>query len=193
MIIFLVEDYSMKKFFEGILPRLGFEKHQFDIKHHHGKEDLLMNLDKIVPSLCKSAQFIMVVIDQDKQNCTLLKNKIKTKMVRCVCEYKIRIACYELESWFLGDMQAISRCSPRFKASFFQNKEKYRDIDSISKPSDVIAEMIPDYEKQYSSKGKFAESISNEIFLDDQNLVHANRSHSFHTCLKTLQLIKMHL
>ncbi len=26
MIIFLVEDYSMRKFLEGILPRLGFEE-----------------------------------------------------------------------------------------------------------------------------------------------------------------------
>ena len=28
MIVFLVEDYSTKKFLEGILPRLGFEEHQ---------------------------------------------------------------------------------------------------------------------------------------------------------------------
>jgi len=32
MIIFLVEDYSMRKFLEGILPRLGFEEHLFEIK-----------------------------------------------------------------------------------------------------------------------------------------------------------------
>ena len=29
MIIFLVEDYSMRKFLEGILPRLGFAAHHF--------------------------------------------------------------------------------------------------------------------------------------------------------------------
>ena len=27
------------KFLEGILPRLGFEEHQFKIKHHRGKEE----------------------------------------------------------------------------------------------------------------------------------------------------------
>jgi hypothetical protein len=30
----------MRKFLEGILPRLGFEEHQFEIKHHRGKEIL---------------------------------------------------------------------------------------------------------------------------------------------------------
>ncbi len=27
MIVFLVEDYSMRKFLEGVLPRLGFDEH----------------------------------------------------------------------------------------------------------------------------------------------------------------------
>ncbi len=69
MIVFLVEDYSMRKFLEGILPRLGFEEHQFEIKHHRGKEDLISNLNKIIPSLSKRAQQIIVIIDRDKQDC----------------------------------------------------------------------------------------------------------------------------
>jgi len=191
MIVFLVEDYSMKKFFEGILPRLGFKEDSFEIKHHRGKDDLICNLNKVVPSLSKRAQQIIVIIDQDRQDCIALKNKIKTKMAWCVCDYKIRIACYELEAWFLGDMQAIAQCSAKFKATFFQNKEKYRNVDNIPKPSRVIEEIIPDYKKQYSSKDKFAESMSKFISLAEQNLVQANRSHSFHICLKTLHSIKM--
>jgi chromosomal replication initiation ATPase DnaA len=111
----------MRKFLEGILPRLGFDEHIFEIKHHRGKEDLLSNLHKIIPSLSKHAQQIIVLIDRDQQDCVELKKKIKGKMAWCFCEYKIRIACYELEAWFLEDMEAMAKCSSRFKASFFQS------------------------------------------------------------------------
>ncbi|RKZ58954.1 MAG: hypothetical protein DRR08_15045 [Candidatus Parabeggiatoa sp. nov. 2] len=187
MIIFLVEDYSMIKFLEGILPRLGFEEHRFEIKHHRGKEDLISHLNNIIPTLSKRAQQIIVIIDRDKQDCVALKNKIQEKMAWCSCEYKIRIACYELEAWFLGDMEAIAKCSPRFKASFFQGKKKYRDIDNIPKPSSVIEEIVPDWKKRHLSKPKFAEEIAHFVSLETQNVEKANRSDSFHVLLETLR------
>ena len=188
MIFFLVEDYSTKKFLEGILPRLGFEQYDFNIKSHRGKEDLTSNLHKIVPSLSKRAQQIIIILDQDKQDCMKLKNELNEKMVHCACEYKIRIACYELEAWFLGDMTAISKCSPRFKASFFQGKEKYRDIDNFTKikPSTEIENIIPDWKKDYSSKPKFAETIAQFMSLEQRSSKQANRSYSFHVLLETL-------
>jgi len=187
MIIFLVEDYSMKKFLEGILPRLGFQDYAFEIKHHRGKEDLISHLDQVIPSLSKRAQQIIVIIDQDKQDCVKLKNKIKAKMAWCSCEYKIRIACYELEAWFLGDMEAIAECSPRFKARFFQGKEKYRDVDRIEKPSRVIEEIVPDWKESYASKPEFAKTIADFVSLERLNVEEANRSHSFHVLLETLR------
>lgn len=187
MIIFLVEDYSMRKFLEGILPRLNLEAHQFEIKHHRGKEDLLSHLALIVPSLSKRAQQIIVIIDQDQQDCLTLKNKIKEKMAWSNCKYQIRIACYELEAWFLGDFAAIAKCSPKFKASFFQDKKKYRDIDHIPKPSRVLEEIVPDWKERYGNKPQFAKEIASFISLEKQNTEKANRSHSFHVLLETLR------
>jgi hypothetical protein len=188
MIIFLVEDYSMRKFLEGILPRLGFKEHRIEIKHHRGKEDLIRYLNKIIPSLSKRAQQIIVIIDRDKQDCVVLKNKIQQKMASCCsCEYKIRIACYELEAWFLGDMEAIAKCSPKFKAHFFQGKEKYRDVDNIEKPSRVIEQIVQDWKKKHVSKPKFAEKMAQFVSLETQNMEKANRSHSFHVLLETLR------
>jgi hypothetical protein len=185
MIIFLVEDYSMRQFLQGILPRLGFQDHTFEIKHHRGKEDLISHLPQIIPSLSKRAQQIIVLIDQDKQDCIKLKKKIEEKMAWCACDYKIRIACYELEAWFLGDMEAIAQCSPKFKARFFQGKEKYRDVDRIDKPSRVIEEIVPDWKAEYASKPQFAKTIADFVSL--AKLPYANRSHSFHVFLDTLR------
>ncbi len=173
MIVFLVEDLSMRKFLEGILLRLGFESHHFRIKHHQGKEDLIRNLDKVVKKESKEANFLFVLVDQDKRNCYEFKKEIKEKMQNCACNYKIRIACYELEAWFLGDMDAIKQCSQKFKPDFFRNKEKYRNM--------------PDLKKIYSRKDKFASEISKHINLESK----VNKSHSFNVFLETIKSIKV--
>ena len=152
------------------------------------EEDLICNLGKVIPSLSKKAQRIIVIIDKDRQNCVELKNKLQRKMVNCACKYKIRIACYELEAWFLGDMNAIYKCSPRFKADFFRGKKKYLDIDNLSdpKPSTEIETIVPDWKKNYTSKPKFAKTIAPFMSLERRDSELANRSHSFHVFLDTL-------
>lgn len=78
--------------------------------------------------------------------------------------YKIRIACYELEAWFLGDMDAIKQCSERFNPDLHRNKEEFRNIDSIPKPSTHIEKIVPDWQTIYcGSKPKFASEISKHI------------------------------
>jgi len=189
MIVFLVEDLSMKEFLEGILPRLGFNPEDFKIKSHHGKGDLKHNLDNIVPSWSKKANQIIVLIDQDTDDCLKLKNEIRKKMILCSCDYKIRIACYELEAWFLGDMDAIKQCSERFDPDSHRNKEEFRDIDSIHmpKPSTLIEKIAPDLKKIYSRKDKFASEISKHINLESK----VNKSHSFNVFLETIKSIKV--
>jgi len=186
MIIFLVEDYSMRKFLEGILPRLGFAAHHFEIKHHNGKEDLLANLSKVIPTLSKRAAHLIVLIDKDKQDCVQLKQKLQEKMAWCFCQYTLRIACYELESWFLGDLDAIAHCSSKFKLDFFKNKAKYQHTDNITKPSSDLEAIVPDWKTLYASKPKFAETISKFMTLEFEH----NHSESFTVFLKTLFQLK---
>lgn len=188
MIIFLVEDLSMRKFLEGILPRLDFAPYHFEIKHHNGKEDLLANLSKVSPTLSKRATHLVVLIDKDKQDCIQLKQKLREKMVNCSCHYTLRIACYELESWFLGDLNAIAQCSSKFKLHFFQNKLKYQYTDNITdpKPSTELETIVLDWKTLYASKPKFAETISKFITLE----LGQNHSQSFNVFLNTLLQLK---
>lgn len=177
--------------FRRYFSRLSLER--CEIKHYRGKEDLISSLEKTIPTLSKRVDFIIIVIDQDKQDCLQLKEKLKSKMSKCQCKYKIRIACYELESWFLGDMNAITQCSSRFKKDFFQNKQKYHQVDGIIKPSKVIEEIIPDWKEKYDSKPKFAKEMARHVCLTSNNNQaqdEINRSHSFHIFLKTLHVIK---
>ncbi len=43
----------------------------------------------------------------------------------------VRIACRELENWYLGDMNAIEAVYPNFKAKKHQKKAKYRNPDHV--------------------------------------------------------------
>ena len=83
-------------------------------------------------------------------------------------------------------MEAIAKCSPRFKVSIFQGKKKYRDVDHIEKPSRVIEEIVPDWKEKYASKPKFARKIASFFSLKRKKIKQANRSHSFHVLLDTL-------
>lgn len=63
----------------------------------------------------------------------------------------VRIACRELEAWYLGDMDAIEKVYPRFKASQHRNKKKFRDPDHPN-PSDELAKLIPEFGKTTAAR-----------------------------------------
>ena len=83
------------------------------------------------------------------------------------CPTLIRIACRELEAWYLGDMDAIQKVYPSFKADQHRNKKKFRDPDTCN-PSDELKKLIPNFQKGYASK-----EISKYISVEN------NRSVSF--------------
>lgn len=60
MIIFFIKNYSMRKIFQGTLPRLNLETHQFEISSRQRR--CFNHLAQIVPS--KLTQQIPVIMDQ---------------------------------------------------------------------------------------------------------------------------------
>jgi hypothetical protein len=63
----------------------------------------------------------------------------------------IRIPCRELEAWYLGDMKAIEQAYPKFNASKFQNKEKFRNPDHC-RASSELKKIIPTFQKGTAAK-----------------------------------------
>lgn len=188
MIVFLVEDRSMAVFLTGVLERLSFPKTAYQIKPYNGKEDLTRNLAKVVPSWAKRAKCIVILLDRDHQDCITLKYSVLSKLKGCTCPCFVRLACRELESWFLGDMEAIAKCSTRFNQARYKNKAKFRNVDELpTKPSDELEKLLPDWEERYfGSKPKFAEQMGKVISLEPD----LNCSHSFKVFLRTLSSLK---
>ena len=174
MIFFLLEEQSMKSALKALLPKIIPDK-QYKLIPHNGKMDLKQAIPKVVPSLSKNENAKIVIIqDKDNDVCLKLKNELLSLTRNAKCPILVRIACEELEAWFLGDMRAIERAFPRFKADNYINKKPYRKIDKIKKPSLVLKKLIPEL-KDYDifPKRKIAEAISYQMNIDE------NRSTSF--------------
>lgn len=142
-----VEEPSMKVALCKIIGKLELDKY-FDVAiiEHQGKPRLLKDLPNRLLGykyrLKYEDIYILVLVDRDQDDCRCLKNQLdnfahdqglRTKnAVPSEEKFRIvnRIVVVELESWFLGDEQAVRYAYPKVPQRFSQRK-KYRDPDSI--------------------------------------------------------------
>lgn len=142
---FLVEEPSMEAALQNLLPHMLPQGSDFNILLFQGKNDLLKKL----PNRLRGYSFwipenyrIVILIDEDRQNCHDLKNQLElicqqsglfTKTRNDGAGFKVlnRIVIEELESWFIGDVDALHQAYIRLPNSLSQMK-KFRDPDTIS-------------------------------------------------------------
>lgn len=133
----LTEELSMAYFLKGLLPRIlpdGFKiGENCFIRSHEGKSHLMKSIPKKMkayPHFPDTVK-VMIIHDQDSNDCLQLKKDIEGL---CSNElvHLIRIACRELENWYLGDFNAISKVFPEIKPSKYKEKAKYRIPDNLN-------------------------------------------------------------
>jgi len=59
--------------------------------------------------------------------------------------FKVRVVCEELESWFLGDNQAVTAAYSGCR--FSHGTTKYRDPDRMTNASQELAKLTGDFSK----------------------------------------------
>lgn len=143
-LIVMVEEPSMEAALEGLLPTMLGDT-DFQIIRFQCKDDLLKRLpDRLkgyknwLPTNCA----IVVLIDRDDDDCTVLKQQLEDIAFQAGLVTKTRagagnsfrvvnrIAIEELEAWFFGDWEAVRAAYPKVSASIPQ-KAGYRDPDAI--------------------------------------------------------------
>jgi hypothetical protein len=182
MYYFLTEERSMKNFLEILLPKLGFDEN-YRIISFEGKSDLKKSVSRKINASERGSKFI-VLIDQDSNDCMRLKQEIReiiekqsTKVGEI--EYRVRIVCHELESWYLGDLFAVDKA---FGTKMVQhiNKRTYRNPDYyLSNPKQVFL-------KQTGTIGQIAaaEKMANAMTMEG---IKNNQSHSFRVFISTVK------
>jgi hypothetical protein len=137
-LVFFLEEESARALLTGLLPRLlpANAPVQSRFIVFEGKQDLDRQLEgKLKGYLNLHARFI-VLRDQDRADC----KKVKRALVAlCMSagrpETVVRIACRELESFYLGDLRAVELGLQIRGLSAKQEKAKYRDPDRLQSPS----------------------------------------------------------
>jgi len=144
-IVFLLEEPSMKAFIEEFLPHL-IPDLEFLCITHEGKQDL----EKSIPRKLKAfrRELFVIIRDNDGADCRAIKARL---IDVCKNEGKsdvlIRIACQELESWYLGAMDILAAVYARPKLTGLNLKSKYRNPDRLSNPSSEVIKLIPEFRK----------------------------------------------
>ncbi len=136
----LVEERSMEQFLKEFLPRIlpeGFVIGQnCFIRPHNGKSDLQGR----IPGTVKAYQNypwpvrLLVIQDQDSSDCIQLKQQL-IQLIRANnpnIPFLVRVACRELENWYLGDLTAVEKVYPRSNASRLADKAKFRNPDRLT-------------------------------------------------------------
>lgn len=199
---FLVEDLSMKEALKNLLPKILREATTFEIHPFQGKTDLIKKLPNRLKGykrwLLEDCR-IVVLVDEDRENCKLLKDKLEaiaidigfiTKTSTQLNEnFQVlnRIAIEELESWFFGDIAAVVQAYPKVSSNL-DTQAKYRDPDAIKGGTWEALEKVlqkAGYHQGGLEKTRAAREIS--LYMNPSN----NRSKSFQAFRDGLLLIKV--
>lgn len=152
----LVEEPSVAEVLQVILPKIlpdgwTLGENCF-VRFHEGKQDLQQSIPRKIRVASKKdiATGFIILQDQDNSDCKILKEKLvdicqNAQKDNPVVPYKVRIVCHELESWYLGDMDAIEKVFPRFHASNYKNKKKFRLPDACLNPKQELKKIVGDY------------------------------------------------
>ncbi len=165
-IIFLLEEPSMKVFLDGYLPRL-MPRLDFLCIKHEGKQDLEKSIPRKLRAFQRAA--FVVVRDNDGADCLVIKTRLQH-----LCkdggraDALIRIACQELEAWYLGVPETLAFIYHRPQLNRLGRKSKFRNPDRLGSPSSGLVKLVPEFRKLEGARRMGAampieESVNNSL------------------------------
>lgn len=194
---FLVEELSAEITLLNLLPKLFGEGITYNIITFQGKNDLLAKL----PNRLLGYSYwipddyrIVVLVDEDRQDCLVLKADLERYAVQTGFSTKSnpgidgsfvvlnRIAIEELEAWFFGDVEAMCQAFPRLNPNLGK-QANYRHPDQITGGTWERLERLLQLKGYYRAgmpKTEVADKVSQ--FMVPEN----NRSPSFKVFLEGL-------
>jgi len=152
-IVFLLEEPSAEAMLEGLLPRILPEEVRWRFIVFEGKQDLERQIVKKIRKYRVPGARFVVLRDQDAGDCGAIKERLKGRCAEAGRpDALVRIACRELESWYLADLAAVERGLEVGNLSRLQKRNPYRSPDSLPSPSRRLNELVPSYQKVIGSR-----------------------------------------
>jgi hypothetical protein len=178
-LVFLLEERSMGVTLEALLPKVLPSAIDYVLVEHEGKKDLETSIPRKLRAWREPNVEFIVLRDQNSSDCRAVKRRLKT-----LCEEgrrsdtMVRVVCRELESWFLGDLEAVAQAYGRRRLAKLKSARKYRQPDDLTNASDEIRRLIPGYQK-----------VSGARLIAPCLVLERNRSHSFQVFLRGVRAL----
>lgn len=155
-IVFLLEERSAKAMLESLLPRLLNTDTNYRFITFEGKQDLKKQLERKIRGYQNNHARFIILRDQDSHpSCMDIKQCLielcskSGKGSKC----KIRIACRELEAFYLADLQAVGTALNINGLTRHQSNRKFRSPDQLENPSFGLKKLTNNvYEKVSGSR-----------------------------------------
>jgi hypothetical protein len=146
-LVFFLEEPSAEAMLEGLLPRI-LPGVRYRCIVFEGKQDLEKQLVRRMRGYCVPNARFVVLRDQDSADCHTVKKGL-TELCRQAQrpDSLVRIACRELESWYLADLEAVQTGLGMHNLAKLQNKQVYRAPDALPSPACELKKIAPSYQK----------------------------------------------
>lgn len=168
----------MKALLDGLLPRL-FPSLRFLCVPHEGRDDLEKSIRRKLQAWREPGVRFAIVRDNDRGDCLARKRRLRE-----LCgatgrdDTLVRIACQELEAWYLGEPDALADAFRQESLRGIQRKARFRDSDAVPHPARAVARLVPEFQK-VSGARRMAQHLSLE----------RNRSTSFHAFMNGVDAV----
>ena len=154
-LVFLVEEPSAKALLESLLPRFLNPTIIPRFIPFEGKQDLGKQLERKLRGYLNPRARFLVLRDQDSADCRRVKADL---LAKCVAAGRapaclVRIACHELETFYLADLVAVETALHCKGLSSQQLTAKFRAPDHLSSPSHELSRLTQNrYQKVSHSR-----------------------------------------
>jgi hypothetical protein len=156
-LVFFLEEASARVLLEGIWPRLVAPDRNVNPQYRvfEGKQDLERQLERKLRGYQNPDACIIVMRDQDRDpDCRAVKRRLRDICRRANrTEAVIRIACHEIETFYLGDLHAVERGLEISGLAAKQRRAKFRNPDLLQHPSMELEKLtVKRYQKVSGSR-----------------------------------------
>lgn len=134
-LVLFLEELSAMELMKGVLPRILPESVFVKYIVFQGKQDLEKQVGIKLRAWQKPDTRFVVLRDKDSGDCLQVKEKLVA-----ICKNAgkpdalVRIACHELESWYLADLLAVERGLGIEGLAVLQDKWKFKNPDGLADP-----------------------------------------------------------
>lgn len=185
-VVFFLEEPSAKEMLQNLLPRLFSQERAEQVRYvvFQGKQDLEKNIDRKLKHWNEPVPHFIILRDQDSGDCIKIKTMLLAKVKEAgKSDVLVRIACHELESWYLGDLHAVQQALDLKEIAKKQQNKKYRNPDKLANAAEELEKLTQRIYQKVSSSREIGKHLSLEIGI--------NQSHSFNVFLAGLKKLMM--